>query len=405
MAPDHAHRPAGPVGESTVTEPVSTTIRPAEEAAERSPDYRPRRAAKGLRQGPFVALGIQVVAVLAVLAAAGAFVLRTHDVTIVDDGAARTVATRAGSVSALLHQAGLTIGKHDTVRPAPGASVGDRVVIGRGRPVRLTLDGKRSTRYVTSRTVHALLATLGLADRPTRVDGPAGGAIPRAGAAVTIRTRKHVTVVVDGKTTRYTTYAATVRELVADEHLRLAADDQTEPAAGHTLAGVTRVSIFRVTTRTTTETVTVKAPVKTEKRGDWMLDQQEVVDSGRDGKRKQKVEYIYRDGKKWRKKVLSSKELVSAKPRVVAKGTTPYPPDDTGLNWDALAQCESGGNPHSVSANGQFMGLYQFSQDTWNRMGGIGRPSDATPREQTYRAIQLYKAAGKDQWPVCGANL
>ncbi len=342
---------------------------------------------------------------LVVLGTAGFFLARTHQVVIVDDGAPRMLRSYAGTVGGVLRQAGLTLGSHDRVSPARTATPGGRVTIGRGRRVALTVDGRRDERWSTDRTVDALLHSLGLSGTPIRVDGPSGGLIPRAGAAVTVRTRKQLTLTADGHHTRYTTYAATVRELLTEQHVTLAADDETEPPETHSLAGVTGVSVFRVTRKTVTETVTVPAPEKTEKRSDWMQDQEDVVDSGRAGKKEQRVQYIYRDGKRYRRTVLSSKDLVSTKPRVIAKGTTPYPPDDTGLNWAGLAQCESGGNPRSMSAGGMYMGLYQFSADTWHRMGGVGLPSDATPREQTYRAIKLYKQSGKGQWPVCGAHL
>ncbi|MGA8116263.1 MAG: transglycosylase family protein [Actinocatenispora sp.] len=368
--------------------------------------YRPRRASTArYAWKPYAALGVQIVAIIAVLGAGGFFLFRTQQVTIVDDGAARHLRSYAGTVGALLRQAGLRLGPHDDVRPGRTATPGSKVVIGRGRRVALTVDGRHTNPWLTVRTVPGLLAKLHLTHTPTQVDGSDGGTIPRSGAQVTVRTRKHVSVVVSGHRTSYTTYAATVRELIADKHLRLAANAETDPVAGHTLAGVTSVSVFRVTRKTVTETVRVPAPKKTEKRDDWMLDQQGVVDSGRDGKRQEHVMYIYRDGKQYQRKVLSSKQITATKPEVVAKGTTPYPPDDTGLNWDGLAQCESGGNPQSVSSNGMYMGLYQFSADTWQRMGGVGLPSEATPREQTYRAIQLYKRSGKDQWPVCGAHL
>jgi len=366
--------------------------------------YRARRAQRSGWKS-YAALVVQLVAVVAVLGTGGFFLFRTHSVTIVDDGAHRLIRSHAFTVGAVLQQAGVTLGPHDTVRPGRDSFVAHRVVVGRGRPVRLTVDGRQTRRWVTDRTVAGLVRTLGYAHTPVRVSGGDGGHLDRDGASVTIRTRKHVTLVSHGEKRSYTTYAATVRDLLSEHEVRLGHDDETEPALGHSLAGVRTVDLFTVTRRTRTETVTVDAPTRTEKRSDWMLDQQSVVDEGHDGKRTEKVEYIYRDGRKYQRKVLSSRWISKPAKRVVAKGTTPYPPDNTGLNWDALAQCESGGDPHSVSANGEYMGLYQFSQDTWERMGGIGRPSDATPREQTYRAIKLYQISGKDQWPVCGANL
>jgi hypothetical protein len=71
-----------------------------------------------------------------------------------------------------------------------------------------------------------------------------------------------------------------------------------------------------------------------------------------------------------------------------------------GLNWGALAQCESGGDPTLV--DGPYYGLYQFSLGTWRSVGGRGRPSDASSAEQTYRAKLLYAQQGRSPWPSCG---
>jgi hypothetical protein len=151
--------------------------------------------------------------------------------------------------------------------------------------------------------------------------------------------------------------------------------------------------------------VTKKAPVQRRGDDDMMEDQERVMSAGKDGKVRENVRMIYANGKLVETEVVDSTTLVKPQPRVVVKGSRPYPADDTGLNWDALAACESGGNPRSVSSGGTYHGLYQFNVDMWQRMGGIGVPSEATPREQTYRAIRLYKAAGADQWPECGPNL
>ncbi len=74
-------------------------------------------------------------------------------------------------------------------------------------------------------------------------------------------------------------------------------------------------------------------------------------------------------------------------------------------NWPALAECESGGDPNIVSSNGMYHGLYQFSAQTWQSMGGSGVASNASSDEQTYRAMSLWDAAGPGQWPVCGSRL
>jgi hypothetical protein len=80
-------------------------------------------------------------------------------------------------------------------------------------------------------------------------------------------------------------------------------------------------------------------------------------------------------------------------------------PSSGGLNWAALAKCESGGNPRSVDSSGTYYGLYQFSISTWQAVGGSGKPSDASAAEQTQRAQILYNRSGRSQWPVCGKYL
>jgi hypothetical protein len=67
-----------------------------------------------------------------------------------------------------------------------------------------------------------------------------------------------------------------------------------------------------------------------------------------------------------------------------------------------IAQCESGGNPRAVSANGRYFGKYQFSRATWRAVGGRGNPARASEAEQDRRALILYQREGTAPWPVCG---
>lgn len=69
---------------------------------------------------------------------------------------------------------------------------------------------------------------------------------------------------------------------------------------------------------------------------------------------------------------------------------------------DAIAQCESGGNPAAVSANGSYRGLFQFDYGTWASVGGTGDPAAASSEEQYRRAAMLYARSGASPWPVCG---
>jgi len=69
---------------------------------------------------------------------------------------------------------------------------------------------------------------------------------------------------------------------------------------------------------------------------------------------------------------------------------------------EAIASCESGGDPTIVSSDGSYRGKYQFDFGTWESVGGSGDPAAAPEAEQDYRAALLYAQAGSSPWPVCG---
>jgi hypothetical protein len=69
---------------------------------------------------------------------------------------------------------------------------------------------------------------------------------------------------------------------------------------------------------------------------------------------------------------------------------------------EAIAACESGGDPTAVSADGTYRGKYQFSYETWASVGGSGDPAAAPESEQDMRAQMLLDQSGTSPWPVCG---
>lgn len=72
--------------------------------------------------------------------------------------------------------------------------------------------------------------------------------------------------------------------------------------------------------------------------------------------------------------------------------------------WDALAQCESGGNWAIDTGNGYYGGL-QFSLSTWQAYGGSGNPADASRAEQIRVAENTLAGQGWGAWPTCSARI
>ena len=76
-------------------------------------------------------------------------------------------------------------------------------------------------------------------------------------------------------------------------------------------------------------------------------------------------------------------------------------------NWDAMAQCESGGNWVADTGNGFYGGL-QFTPSTWAAFGGTEYAPEAwqASREQQIAVAQKVQAAqGWGAWPACTSKL
>ena len=130
-----------------------------------------------------------------------------------------------------------------------------------------------------------------------------------------------------------------------------------------------------------------------------------VVREGRAGVRKVVAVKTFHNGEPVKYRVVKRKVVKDPRPRRVLVGRQAYAVTGAdGLNWGALANCESGGNPRAVNPAGYY-GLYQFDMGTWRSVGGSGIPTNASAGEQTYRAKLLYKQRGRSPWPHCGRLL
>jgi len=76
-------------------------------------------------------------------------------------------------------------------------------------------------------------------------------------------------------------------------------------------------------------------------------------------------------------------------------------PASASPDWDAIAQCESGGNWSTNTGNGYSGGL-QFSPGTWRANGGAGSAHNASREEQIRVAENVLQSQGIGAWPVCG---
>ncbi|WP_281368564.1 resuscitation-promoting factor [Streptomyces boluensis] len=339
-----------------------------------------------------------------------AFLAEDKAVRLSVDGKPRTLHTFADDVGDLIADEGLAVGAHDVVAPAPGTPLanGDEVVVRYGRLVHLTLDGERRQVWTTAHTVDGALHQLGVRAEGAHLSASRSRRIDRDGFAIDVRTERTVTVMADGRERTVRTNAATVREAVAAAGVALRGQDTTSvPPDSFPRDGQT-VTVMRITG--TREVREEPIPFEVRRTEDATLYHgTEVVErAGRQGSRR--VMYALRtvNGVRQRPRMLGSEVVRAPQEQLVKVGTRPLPTTVQGadhLNWNGLAQCESGGRPDAVDPSGTYGGLYQFDTGTWQALGGTGRPQDAPAEEQTFRAKRLYVQRGASPWPHCGGRL
>lgn len=72
--------------------------------------------------------------------------------------------------------------------------------------------------------------------------------------------------------------------------------------------------------------------------------------------------------------------------------------------WDALAECEAGGNWQINTGNGYYGGL-QFSLSSWQGVGGQGYPHENSREVQIQMGQRLQASSGWGAWPHCSSEL
>jgi resuscitation-promoting factor RpfB len=358
-------------------------------------------------------LSLFALVLLGLVGGSAAYFLAQKAVTITVDGQAREVRTYAGTAGEVLADEGLQLASHDVVLPDQDAAVadGDTIVLNRARPLSLTVDGVRSDVYTTALSVDGALDELGYRAENLVLSASRSERLPLDGMDLSIATSKDVTVIADGHERVVATTAATAGDLLAEQGIALSPTDRTslyptQPLLDSMVLRVTRVQVEDVTEVQPVDYATVETDDPEALEGD-----RTVTQEGVEGRRTITWRVTRTDGVETGREQVDAAVTTAPVDELVSVGTKEAPAAAStavvsadGLNWAALARCESGGRPDAVSASGTYRGLYQFSRATWAGVGGTGDPAAASVAEQTMRAQMLYARSGAGQWG-CGSHL
>jgi uncharacterized protein YabE (DUF348 family) len=303
---------------------------------------------------------------------------------------------RAGAedVRGLLADEGVTLSARDLVVPALDSELvdGGRVVVRFARPLTVTVDGVPRTYWTTELTVDAALAALGIRAERAAVSVSRSAPLRRTGLDVVISHPKRVTIVAGGRTRNVVSASVTVAELLREQGLTVRPTDQLSVLPNSPVVDGLVVAVTRIDRRRVTVTETVAPPVTHRPARDLERGTQRVVTAGRPGSRTATYALVLVGGQEAGRELVSVRVVRKPAAKVVRLGTGRAPRARSaagvdGLNWAALARCESGGNPRAVNPAGYY-GLYQFSAATWRAGRAVAAGQAALP-EVRLRAVGL----------------
>lgn len=356
-----------------------------------------------------------VVLLLAGLATVGVYSQRAT-YTITDGTNDSQVTTWKGTVAQVLNAADIPVSEHDLVTPALDQQVseGTQIKITRASAYQVQVGDKTTEIFSTAANYQGILESANYRQVSLPLSRTANLPLLKAAGKLTVKDGKQETALELSSTD-------TLATVLEKAKLQLSAIDELALTSAE---GKLSLDIIRVTRGEVSEQIEI--PFETEVRETARLyeGQERVIAEGAKGATKVTYYRHIRGGKTIVDKEISRITAVEAQPRIVEKGTAKRPRENqnasrgqirenapvpvatavSGDIWAALAQCESGGNPATNTGNGYY-GMYQFSLPTWQAVGGVGLPSQASAAEQTMRAQILQARAGWGQWPACARKL
>ena len=370
--------------------------------------------------------------VLASLVVGGVAVAATQKNVVLDvNGERIELATLSQDVEGALNDAGVEVGENDLVAPAPSQQLASssEITVRSAKPVALVIDGESQQASTTAETVDELLAQSPAVAAGARAEGD-GSEPVRANMTVKVTSPKIVAIDEGGEVTYAAVAAETVADVLSQRGIELGEDDTVTPGLDERVSDAQRITIEKKTTDTETEEESYS--VDAEYTDDESLAEgEEVVDDpGEDGVKEITREFSKVNGEVVDEKIVDEKVVQEARPAKIRRGVAapqPAAPAPQGSNgggqqqgpskpapavaggsvWDAIAQCESGGDWSINTGNGYSGGL-QFAQGTWLGHGGgefAPQAHLATREQQIAVAERVQASQGWGAWPACTAKL
>jgi uncharacterized protein YabE (DUF348 family) len=237
-----------------------------------------------------------------------------------------------------------------------------------------------------------------------------GSRVPLGGMSLPVVSAKTVHLN-DGGVVRTVRLAApNVGALLAAAGAPLQQRDAVVPAASSPVTDGMQIQVTRVRIEKITERVPLPPANKRIDDATLNMSRQIVEDPGSPGTQDVTFAIAKVNGVETGRLPVANVVIAPARDGVLRIGTKPgteVPPVANNGVWDALAQCEAGGNWAINTGNG-FYGGVQFDQNTWERQGGLryAPRADLATREEQIAIAEVTRARqGWGAWPTCSGRI
>ncbi|MCK0172851.1 resuscitation-promoting factor [Mycolicibacterium sp. F2034L] len=359
------------------------------------------------------ALRLLVGALLLSLVVAGGFAVATHKtVTLEVDGAPMTVSTMKSTVIDVVQENGFEVGERDDLFPAGDTPVhqADTITLRRSRPLEISTDGARTEQvWTTASTVDEALAQLQMTDKAPAA-ASRGTRVPLGGMALPVVSPKTVQIDDAGVIRTVRLAAPNVAGLLEAAGAPLQQRDRVVPDASSPVVDGMQIQVTRIRIDKRTEQMPLLPANRRIEDVTMNMSRQIVEDAGAPGVQDVIFAVAVVNGVETGRLPIANAIITPSRDGVVRVGAKPgteVPPVVNGATWDALAQCEAGGNWTINTGNGYFGGV-QFDQNTWERQGGLryAARADLATREEQIAIAEVTRARqGWGAWPTCSGRV
>lgn len=278
---------------------------------------------RGISRAVLTAVVAFVLAITIFASTAFAGLMNQYNVEIViDNNEPIVITTNEKEPIEILAQANITLNESDKLDISAFTSgEGGTIAIDKANNINIEFNGVINTYCVYEDTVGEALNKLGVTvNEKDKINYELTDSI-QEGMVITIHSSKSVSLVVDGKTTKYAMYQGTVADLLSLAQVTLGKDDYTKPDADTALKENMTVTVYRVEYKTETETEQVAFKTVTEKDSSLNAGTTKVVSNGVKGEDEVTYEVKYVNGKESVKSEVSRKTTKKPAAKVVKLGT------------------------------------------------------------------------------------